>query len=176
MTFTRWNGKRWHLYADPTTLCGRTIPHNSRRLETTGDCPPGDKICAACNRAIRGKRTEVSDQKKLENQAAQDIKDCQLDQGCKGQHEFHPRRKWAFDFAWPRYKIALEVNGGTYMRGRHSRGAGQRNDYEKWSEAAILGWLVILVDSKDVSKKVHIERIQRAMEARQRNHLSQEQT
>jgi hypothetical protein len=166
MIFIRWRGTRWHIFADPTTLCGREIPR-STTPESMADCPPANQICSKCNSATKLRRSDTSAQKHLENTVHQDIIDCQLAEGCKPQHVFHPQRKWAFDFSWPRYKIALEVNGGTYMRGRHSRGAGQRKDYEKWSEASLLGWLLILVDSKDVSKKVHIERIQRAMEVRQ---------
>ena len=63
--------------------------------------------------------------------------------------------------------IMLEVNGGTYLqgnlRGAHSRGARQREDYQKWSEASLLGWTLILVDSKDVKEGVHVERVLRAM-------------
>lgn len=164
MIFVRWAGKHWHIFAESTTLCGRGIPPRTTP-ETTAEHP--GKLCSRCNTAVHGRRKETSTQSHLETKVADDLRDCQLLDGCKPQHKFHPHRKWLIDFAWPRYRIALEVNGGTYSRGRHSRGTGQRNDYEKWSEASILGWLVILVDSKDVNRKVHIDRIQRAMEARQ---------
>lgn len=165
MIFVRWNSsKNWHIFAESTTLCGRAIPPRARP-ETSTEHP--FHLCRKCNTAITGRRKEGSHQSHLEAQVAEDLRNTMLDQGCVPQHPITPKRKWALDFAWPKYRIALEVNGGTYNRGRHSRGTGQRNDYEKWSEASILGWLLILVDSKDVKKKVHIERIQRAMEARQ---------
>lgn len=87
-----------------------------------------------------------------------------LSGGMKTQFRFHPVRKWLMDFAWPLRKLALEVNGGTYMGGAHSRGAGQRKDFEKWSEAGLLGWRVLHVDTVDVKHKVHVERVQRALE------------
>ncbi len=58
---------------------------------------------------------------------------------------FHPERRWRFDMAWPAAKLALEVDGGTWIGGRHSTGVGQFRDAEKYSEAAILGWRIIRV-------------------------------
>ena len=40
------------------------------------------------------------------------------------------------------FKIALEINGGVWIRGRHSRGAGQIKDFEKLNHAQALGWKV----------------------------------
>ncbi len=28
-------------------------------------------------------------------------------------------RKWRFDFSWPEYRVAVELDGGTWVRGRH---------------------------------------------------------
>lgn len=58
---------------------------------------------------------------------------------------FHTERKWRFDYAWPERKIALEIEGGTWSAGRHTRGKGYENDCIKYSTAAILGWKVIRV-------------------------------
>lgn len=60
---------------------------------------------------------------------------------------FHPSRRWRFDWAWPDYAVALEVEGGAFLvgGGRHSRGAGFRKDTEKYAEATILGWRVLRV-------------------------------
>ena len=37
---------------------------------------------------------------------------------------FHPTRKWRFDYAIPDHKIALEVEGGVWTGGRHTRPQG----------------------------------------------------
>jgi hypothetical protein len=39
-------------------------------------------------------------------------------------------RKFRWDF-WIAGKVAVEVQGGTWIRGGHSRGAGQAKDFEK---------------------------------------------
>lgn len=63
------------------------------------------------------------------------------------QHKFHPKRKWLFDFAWPEWKIAVEIDGGTAIGGRHVRPAGFRADCEKINAAQLLGWAVYRGDS-----------------------------
>lgn len=63
------------------------------------------------------------------------------------QHRFHPKRKWLFDFAWPEMKIAVEIDGGTAIGGRHVRPAGFRADCEKLNAAQLLGWAVYRGDS-----------------------------
>lgn len=59
------------------------------------------------------------------------------------EHRFHPTRKWRFDFAIPSARLAIEIDGGVWTSGRHSRGAGQIADMEKLNAAAILGWRVL---------------------------------
>lgn len=61
------------------------------------------------------------------------------------EYRFHPVRKWRFDYAWPAQKIALEVEGGVWTGGRHTRGAGFLKDCEKYNTAAIFGWRVLRV-------------------------------
>lgn len=56
---------------------------------------------------------------------------------------FAAPRRWKFDYAWPDYGVALEVEGGVWTRGRHTRGAGFLKDCEKYNAAAIRGWLVL---------------------------------
>ncbi len=61
------------------------------------------------------------------------------------EHRFAPPRRFRFDFAWPTKMLALEVEGGTFAAGRHSRGAGFAADCEKYGEATALGWRVLRV-------------------------------
>ena len=54
-------------------------------------------------------------------------------------------RLWRFDYAWPEHKLALEVEGGVHMNGRHVRGSGFIEDMHKYNCAAIMGWFVVRV-------------------------------
>ncbi len=58
------------------------------------------------------------------------------------EHKFHPWRKWRFDFAWVGLKIAVELEGGVWSGGRHTRGKGFTNDCEKINVATAMGWKV----------------------------------
>lgn len=51
-------------------------------------------------------------------------------------------RRWRFDWAWPDRKVAIEVHGGLYRQGHHTRGKGFLDDREKMSHAQALGWRV----------------------------------
>lgn len=58
---------------------------------------------------------------------------------------FAPPRRFRFDYAWPSEKVALEVDGGVWTQGRHTRGAGFLRDAEKFNIAACMGWRVLRV-------------------------------
>lgn len=49
---------------------------------------------------------------------------------------------WRFDFAWPQHQIAVEIEGGTWSGGRHTRGAGFAEDCRKYNAAQALCWRV----------------------------------
>lgn len=51
-------------------------------------------------------------------------------------------RDWRFDFAWPDLKVAVEVDGGIWSRGRHVRGSGYADGCRKKNFATSLGWSV----------------------------------
>lgn len=59
------------------------------------------------------------------------------------EYRFHPARRWKFDFAWPDLRVALEVEGGVWVGGRHTSGSGFMKDMEKYNAAALLGWRVL---------------------------------
>lgn len=77
---------------------------------------------------------------------------------------FHPSRKWRFDLAWPSKSVAVEIDGGVYVQGRHTRGSGVEKDMEKFAEAAILGWKVIRVSTNQVKSGQALTWIERLLQ------------
>ncbi len=78
------------------------------------------------------------------------------------EHRFAPPRRWRFDLAWPDEHIAVEIEGGTWVYGRHSRPAGYEADCEKYAEAALAGWLVLRVTGHMVNDGRALRLIERA--------------
>lgn len=85
----------------------------------------------------------------------------------EGEYRFHPHRRWRFDFFFPQYQMAVEVEGGVaghrlgksiskdgveYQRqSRHLTEKGFEEDAIKYFEAAKLGITVLSVTSRMVS-------------------------
>lgn len=63
--------------------------------------------------------------------------------GWEAEHRFDASRKWRFDFAGVSVRIAIEVEGGAFTSGRHTRGRGFIADMEKYNRATVLGWRVL---------------------------------
>ncbi len=66
------------------------------------------------------------------------------------EYKFHPTRRWRLDLAWPDKKVAVEVQGGIFVSGRHSRGAALLKEWEKLNTAAMNGWRILYCQPKDL--------------------------
>lgn len=71
---------------------------------------------------------------------------------CKG-------RKFRFDFAITSKKIAIEIEGGIYTNGRHTRGGGFTKDMEKYNLAIENGWVVLRYSPQQINKTITFEQI-----------------
>jgi very-short-patch-repair endonuclease len=114
---------------NPCPKCGRDMGH-----------APGGAPCALCTLKTRD-RSERRAKSSLERSFLM------YWQGCEGpkldaEFHFHPGRKWRFDFAHPATRIAVELEGGVFTSGRHTRPAGFVADCDKYNAAAALGWRV----------------------------------
>ena len=74
---------------------------------------------------------------------------------------FDKVRKWRFDFAWKLQKVALEVEGGTWAGGRHTRGSGYLADCAKYNAAVLAGWRVLRYSPEQIRDGVWVEDVMR---------------
>ena len=77
---------------------------------------------------------------------------------------FHPTRLWRFDFCWPEQMVALEVQGGIWTHGRHTRGAALKLEHEKLNAAAGLGWRVLYCEPRAVCTEALVRQLRAALE------------
>src|ERR1019366_1704186 len=76
---------------------------------------------------------------------------------------FDPKRRWRFDYAWPDFKVALEVQGGIFIQGRHSRGAALLKEWEKLNRAAELGWRILYCQPDNLLKTATLAQLKRTL-------------
>lgn len=103
----------------------------------------------------RRRRIGSRDSLTLEDQFAQQLHIAELRNYVR-EHRFALviERNWAFDFAWPALKLAVEVEGGTARLGRHTSQGGFMEDCHKYNSAALLGWTVLRGDSHMVRHRL----------------------
>ena len=85
---------------------------------------------------------------------------------CVKEYRFDAKRKWRIDYAIPKHKIAIEVEGGVWTNGRHTRASGFLRDIEKYNAMAVSGWILIRVTPEGKLKKSTIDIIQQAINYR----------
>jgi hypothetical protein len=69
-----------------------------------------------------------------------------------------PGRRFRWDFAWPQFRLLLEVQGGTWGKGgkggasAHSGGVAASRDCEKGNLAVLAGWKTLNVTTDQIRK------------------------
>jgi len=68
---------------------------------------------------------------------------------------FAPPRRWKADFMFSHNgkKIAVEIEGGVYSNGRHTRGAGFEKDIEKYNAYTLLGIYLLRFTTAQIEKE-----------------------
>lgn len=61
-----------------------------------------------------------------------------------------PGRRFAFDRAWKEQRVAVNVQGATFVKGGHSSGVGIARDCEVACLAAIAGWRYLPVTKQQI--------------------------
>jgi hypothetical protein len=81
----------------------------------------------------------------------------ELHMGFEREYRFHSERKWRFDYRLTqdqtphvRGPIAIEIEGGIFSGGRHTRGVGFQRDLDKYNHATLMGWRVLRFSTRDV--------------------------
>jgi len=67
--------------------------------------------------------------------------------------QFDADRKWRFDVAWDEYKVAVELEGGLWVKSRHRTGKGYQADIEKYNAAVNRMWRVLRFSADDLRKR-----------------------
>ena len=83
------------------------------------------------------------------------------------EHRFHPEREWRFDFYLPQSRVAIEVEGGVWTQGRHTRGKGYIGDMEKYNEAQAMGIKVLRFTPEQLLKPKALKTIKQAILTKQ---------
>jgi very-short-patch-repair endonuclease len=86
------------------------------------------------------------------------------------EHKVCDGRRFRFDFADPVSRVAIEVEGGVWTAGRHTRGTGYGKDCEKYNEAGFGGWQVFrftadMITVPNLERLVRFVRLRRSQTA-----------
>lgn len=78
--------------------------------------------------------------------------------GLKPEREvkFCPTRNWKVDFLFRAESIIVEIEGGVWSGGRHSRGKGFEADCEKYNRATLMGYRVLRYSTAQVESGMAI--------------------
>jgi len=79
------------------------------------------------------------------------------------EYRFDPVRRWRLDFAFPERFLAVEIEGGGWIGGRHNRGGGMEADCEKYNALALAGWRLLRFTGKTVKSGEALQVIQQAL-------------
>lgn len=74
-------------------------------------------------------------------------------------------KDWRFDFAWPDLMLAVEVEGGGWVGGRHNRGEGFLEDLRKYQAGQRLGWTIYRTAGELIGTGETLETIEQLIEA-----------
>lgn len=68
------------------------------------------------------------------------------------EYKFLHDRRFRFDIALPKNKIAIEFEGGIFTNGAHTRGKHYASDAKKYNLAVMHGWKLLRYTTADTNK------------------------
>jgi len=75
------------------------------------------------------------------------------------EHKGIQGRQFRFDFAIIKYKIAIEYEGNTFGKSRHTSPKGYSTDCKKYNLAAINGWAILRYTTVETKEPNWTEKI-----------------
>ena len=115
----------------------------------------GRKTTAKSKRQLRGAKVESIGESLLATQ----LKALKIE--FEQEFKFHPKRKWRADFHIVGKKILVEVEGGIWSGGRHTRGKGYIGDMVKYNSATIMGFQVLRFSTEQVKSGLAVQQIEK---------------
>jgi len=79
------------------------------------------------------------------------------------EYRFAPPRRFRADFAYPDKKLLIEVEGGVWVRGAHTRGGHYNSDCEKYNLATLKGFRVLRFTSNMIKDGSAINTIEKVL-------------
>lgn len=104
---------------------------------------------------VKGQRVESTGESTLANQ----LKALKI--SFEQEFKFHPKRKWRADFHLVEKMILVEVEGGIWSNGRHTRGKGYLGDMEKYNAAVVMGYQVLRFSTEQVKSGLAVRQIEK---------------
>lgn len=120
------------------------------------------KMIGASKPKRGSKRPKVKGEKvpnEFEAKLARDLKALKIE--FEQEFKFHPKRKWKADFHLVGKMILVEVEGGIWSGGRHTRGKGYIGDMEKYNAATMMGYQVIRFSTEQVKSGLAVQQIEK---------------
>lgn len=79
------------------------------------------------------------------------------------EYQFTIERKWRIDYAWPIYKVAVEIEGGIWMKkSRHTSPSGYLKDMVKYNMLNEKEWALL----RYAPKNINYQQIKRVIDNR----------
>ncbi|AWV86177.1 DUF559 domain-containing protein [Acinetobacter radioresistens] len=122
------------------------------------------KLYGTKKRAKAKRQSKVKGEKTVSEGEAKLVSDLKaLRISFEQEYKFHPKRQWKADFHILETKILVEIEGGIWTGGRHTRGKGFIHDMEKYNAATVLGYQVLRFSTEQVKSGLAVRQIERLL-------------
>lgn len=152
---------KWGRPGQGKEIIKELISKNYKLIDNVYYPPNSDKASQFV--PIKNKRTKLNktgwtdDSRNIKNKEKYNdafIRLIEMELGLDVWPEFHfsIERNYRLDYAIPEFKIAIEVDGGIWMKGNsgHSSGTGIKRDMEKGNLLQLQGWKLLRFEPKDL--------------------------